>query len=236
MVSGIFAAGSAGSSGSGWVGGWSKETPDLQHQRGGADAGCSRGDAPHLGRPVRAGGAGPQPRRPAAVHAGCRWSSSSSSGPRWPTAPARPTRIVCWPSGPGRAPLAAAAQRRRRQLLILLAESDPYAAEFQEYFLKTEGFEVEVTLTDDAARESFADSSPAVVDRRAAHLRRRRAEPVPLLQAARRRPGRRRIGAGSPGPGDRGGRRRVPAEAARPAAARLYGQGPAAGRARSSPG
>ena len=48
------------------------------------------------------------------------------------------------------------------QLLILLAESDPYAAEFQEYFLKTEGFDVEVTLTESAAREAFAAASPAV--------------------------------------------------------------------------
>jgi DNA-binding transcriptional MerR regulator len=48
------------------------------------------------------------------------------------------------------------------QLLILLAESDPYAAEFQEYFLKTEGFDVEVTLTESGAREAFAASSPAV--------------------------------------------------------------------------
>lgn len=49
------------------------------------------------------------------------------------------------------------------QILILLAESDPYAAEFQEYFLKTEGFDVEVTLTEGAAREAFAAASPAVV-------------------------------------------------------------------------
>jgi DNA-binding response OmpR family regulator len=49
------------------------------------------------------------------------------------------------------------------RLLILLAESDPYAAEFEEYFLKTEGFEVEVTLTERAAREAFAAAAPAVV-------------------------------------------------------------------------
>lgn len=49
------------------------------------------------------------------------------------------------------------------RLLIQLAESDPYAAEFEEYFLKTEGFEVEVTLTEDAAREAFAAAAPAVV-------------------------------------------------------------------------
>ena len=48
-------------------------------------------------------------------------------------------------------------------LLILLAEHDPYAAELQEYFLKTEGFEVEVALGEEAARRSFSDSSPSLV-------------------------------------------------------------------------
>lgn len=60
------------------------------------------------------------------------------------------------------ASLAAARPEPAPQLLILLAESDPYAAEFQEYFLKTEGFDVEVTLTENAAREAFAAASPAV--------------------------------------------------------------------------
>ncbi len=49
------------------------------------------------------------------------------------------------------------------QLLILLAESDPYAAEFGEYFLKTEGFDVEVALGENAARDAFAEMSPMVV-------------------------------------------------------------------------
>jgi DNA-binding transcriptional MerR regulator len=49
------------------------------------------------------------------------------------------------------------------RLLIQLAESDAFAAEFEEYFLKTEGFDVEVTLTESAAREAFAASLPAVV-------------------------------------------------------------------------
>jgi len=49
------------------------------------------------------------------------------------------------------------------RLLILLAEHDPYAAELQEYFLKTEGFEVEVALGGEAARQSFLDSSPSLV-------------------------------------------------------------------------
>src|SRR5437763_11755850 len=59
-------------------------------------------------------------------------------------------------------PLAGAAPRPGPRLLIQLAESDPYAAEFEEYFLKTEGFEVEVALGEEAAREAFAAASPAV--------------------------------------------------------------------------
>ena len=49
------------------------------------------------------------------------------------------------------------------RLLILLAERDPYSAEFQEYFLRTEGFEVDISLTDRAAMESFGRSSPSLV-------------------------------------------------------------------------
>jgi DNA-binding transcriptional MerR regulator len=60
-------------------------------------------------------------------------------------------------------PLASPAARSAPRLLILLAESDPYAAEFEEYFLTTEGFEVEVTLGEDAARDAFASAAPAVV-------------------------------------------------------------------------
>lgn len=48
-------------------------------------------------------------------------------------------------------------------LLILLAEHDHYAAELQEYFLKTEGFHVEVTLGSEAARQSFLENSPSLV-------------------------------------------------------------------------
>ena len=57
----------------------------------------------------------------------------------------------------------AAADGHPPRLLILLAEHDPYAAELQEYFLKTEGFEVEVALGDEAARRSFLDNSPSLV-------------------------------------------------------------------------
>ena len=58
---------------------------------------------------------------------------------------------------------AAAPGGQSTRLLILLAEHDPYAAELQEYFLKTEGFEVEVALGDEAARRSFHDNSPSLV-------------------------------------------------------------------------
>ncbi len=56
-----------------------------------------------------------------------------------------------------------AADGHRPRLLILLAEHDPYAAELQEYFLKTEGFDVEVALGGEAARRSFTDNSPSLV-------------------------------------------------------------------------
>ncbi len=49
------------------------------------------------------------------------------------------------------------------RLLILLAESDPYAAEFGEYFLTTEGFDVQVALGAETAREAFAAGSPSVM-------------------------------------------------------------------------
>lgn len=49
------------------------------------------------------------------------------------------------------------------RLLIQLAEPDVHAAEYQEFFLKTKGFDVEVTMTDAAAREAFVAARPAVV-------------------------------------------------------------------------
>ena len=60
-------------------------------------------------------------------------------------------------------PLVPFPARPAPRLLILLAESDPYAAEFEEYFLRTEGFEVEVALGENAARDAFAAAAPAVV-------------------------------------------------------------------------
>jgi DNA-binding transcriptional MerR regulator len=60
-------------------------------------------------------------------------------------------------------PIVGAAARSAPRLLVQLAESDPYAAEFEEYFLTAEGFEVAVTLSESAAREAFAAIGPAVV-------------------------------------------------------------------------
>jgi DNA-binding transcriptional MerR regulator len=51
----------------------------------------------------------------------------------------------------------------RPHLLILLAEHDLYAAELHEYFLTTEGFQVDVALDGEAARRSFRDNSPSLV-------------------------------------------------------------------------
>jgi DNA-binding transcriptional MerR regulator len=56
-----------------------------------------------------------------------------------------------------------APSRHSPHLLILLAEHDHYAAELQEYFLKTEGFQVDVALDGAAARQSFLQNSPSLV-------------------------------------------------------------------------
>ncbi len=52
------------------------------------------------------------------------------------------------------------------QLLILLAERDPYSAEFADYFLRTEGYEILTVLDIDEAESQFAERSPdvAIVD------------------------------------------------------------------------
>jgi CheY-like chemotaxis protein len=53
-----------------------------------------------------------------------------------------------------------------RRLLVLLAEKDPYAAEFSEYFLRTEGYEVEVALSATEAEARALELQPdlAVVE------------------------------------------------------------------------
>jgi|RhiMetdeSRZDD1v2_1073273.scaffolds.fasta_scaffold139538_2 CheY-like chemotaxis protein len=51
-------------------------------------------------------------------------------------------------------------------VLILLAERDPFAAEFAEYFLRTEGYEVALALSAEAALSETAENRPdlAVID------------------------------------------------------------------------
>jgi len=47
--------------------------------------------------------------------------------------------------------------------LVLLAERDPFAAELAEYFLRTEGYEVEIALDADSAVAMVVDRRPQVV-------------------------------------------------------------------------
>jgi len=65
----------------------------------------------------------------------------------------------------GGPPVAARADAPDR-LVILLAGCDPYAAQFLEHFLRAEGFEVEVALSQQTAQESFSQNAPplAVVE------------------------------------------------------------------------
>jgi CheY-like chemotaxis protein len=48
------------------------------------------------------------------------------------------------------------------QLLVLLAEHDPYGAELSEYFLRTEGYVVELALSADDAERLFRQRRPAL--------------------------------------------------------------------------
>jgi CheY-like chemotaxis protein len=50
-----------------------------------------------------------------------------------------------------------------RRLLVLLAERDPYAAEYAEYFLRTEGYDVEVAFDATEAQAAATSLSPDVV-------------------------------------------------------------------------
>jgi DNA-binding transcriptional MerR regulator len=48
-------------------------------------------------------------------------------------------------------------------ILVMLAERDAYAAEFSEYFLRTEGYDCLVTLDAEIAIERFAEVTPSLV-------------------------------------------------------------------------
>jgi CheY-like chemotaxis protein len=52
------------------------------------------------------------------------------------------------------------------RIVVMLAERDPYAAEFSEYFLRTEGYDCLVVLDAELAAQQFAARSPdvAVID------------------------------------------------------------------------
>lgn len=50
-----------------------------------------------------------------------------------------------------------------RRLLILLAERDPYAAEFAEYFLRTEGYDVRMSFDALEAEDVFQAATPDLV-------------------------------------------------------------------------
>jgi DNA-binding transcriptional MerR regulator len=53
--------------------------------------------------------------------------------------------------------------RTEARVVILLAERDPYAAEFSDYFLRTEGYEVVTTLDAQDAEAQYEGRAPEVV-------------------------------------------------------------------------
>jgi DNA-binding transcriptional MerR regulator len=53
-------------------------------------------------------------------------------------------------------------QQPSPELLVLLAERDPYGAELSEYFLRTEGYVVELALSAEDAERAFREHPPAV--------------------------------------------------------------------------
>lgn len=60
--------------------------------------------------------------------------------------------------GEGGQPLVNDAASARARLLVLLAERDPVAAELQQFFLRTEGYEVSLALTAGEAEERWLES------------------------------------------------------------------------------
>lgn len=62
----------------------------------------------------------------------------------------------------GEPPGAVEPHRPSRELLVLLAERDPYGAELSEYFLRTEGYVVELALSAEDAEQAFRDHPPAL--------------------------------------------------------------------------
>ncbi|MGZ4371664.1 MAG: MerR family transcriptional regulator [Gaiellaceae bacterium] len=63
----------------------------------------------------------------------------------------------------GKSGEARARRKRGSRLLILLAERDRYAAELSEYFLRTEGYDVELVLDATDAKRKFSELAPDLV-------------------------------------------------------------------------
>src|SRR5262249_56083183 len=80
----------------------------------------------------------------------------------------------------GGPPVAARADAPDR-LVILLADCDPYAAQFQEHFLRAEGFEGEVALSQQTAREALSQNPPPLAAVQRPIPRPPSLQPPPLL-------------------------------------------------------
>lgn len=72
-------------------------------------------------------------------------------------------RLLAKELAAGRAPAAAHEPSGESKPLILLAERDSYAAEFAEYLLRTEGYDVSLATDATQARLLFAERSPDLV-------------------------------------------------------------------------
>ena len=115
----------------------------------------------------------PEARAAGDYTAAIRLISSASSANRSSAVCSHPTPTACLPSALATSRKRRAPQRPRAQAdseqgrpTVLLAERDPYAAEFADYFLRTEGYAVHVVLSA-AEAERILDAQPlnvAVVD------------------------------------------------------------------------
>ena len=163
----------------------------LQHRRRREDGRRTGPDVAGLGGALRADRAGPQRRRAAALQ------------PR----PGRAARFIREHIEPGLQPADAhrllaerdTAMRRRcrstsaaaagrastQRSTVLLAERDPYAAEFADYFLRTEGYTVRIVLDAAQAGRDPGRRSAEPARRRPDDLRRRRSGVVPHRPGAR---------------------------------------------------
>ena len=122
------------------------------------------GDAAVVGGPLRTCGTRARRGRPAPVQPATSSSSSVSWWHRWDQAYRPRMLTACWPSGCGedgsRWP---AVPQTAARVVILLAERDPYAAEFSDYFLRTEGYEIVTTLDAQDAEAQFEGKAPHVL-------------------------------------------------------------------------